>query len=244
MSRHALWWALTLPLLPVLLPLAWHARRTTVRLPVARGDAHGVAGEAFAAEPLRLLLIGESTVAGVGVTHLDQALAACLASALAAHLQRPVSWRALGENGITAVQACERLLPQALAEPVDLALLVFCVNDTTHLTSSARWQASMAAMAEALVGRGALVAFSAVPPLQHFHALPWLLRMPMGWRARLLDRELRALAGRLAAQHCALDLRFEVQYLAEDGYHPSALGYRQWAEGLAMHFSRLLQSRR
>lgn len=244
MSRHALWWALTLPLLPVLLPLAWHTRRTAVRLPVAQGDAHGVAGEAFAAEPLRLLLIGESTVAGVGVTHLDQALAACLASALAAHLQRPVSWRALGENGITAVQACERLLPQALAEPVDLALLVFGVNDTTHLTSSARWQASMAAMAEALVGRGALVAFSAVPPLQHFHALPWLLRMLMGWRARLLDRELRALAGRLAAQHCALDLRFEAQYLAEDGYHPSALGYRQWAEGLAVHFSRLLQPRR
>ena len=240
MSRHALWWALTLPLLPALLPLAWHTRRTAVRLPVAQGEAHGIAGEAFIAEPLRLLLIGESTVAGVGVTHLNQALAACLASALAARLQRPVSWRTLGENGITAVQACERLLPQALAEPADLALLVFGVNDTTHLTSSARWQASMATMATALAERGARVAFSAVPPLQHFHALPWLLRMLMGWRALLLDGELQVLAARLRAQHCALDLRFEAQYLAEDGYHPSALGYRQWADGLAVHVSRLL----
>ena len=33
--------------------------------------------------------------------------------------------------------------------------------------------------------------------------------------------------------HCVLDLPFEAHYLAEDGYHPSALGYRQWAAGLA-----------
>ncbi|MGQ7956604.1 SGNH/GDSL hydrolase family protein [Pseudomonas sp. SP16.1] len=233
MSRRALWWLATLSLLPLALPLALHTRRTALRLPVAQGEPAGMAAAHLPGEPLRLLLIGESTVAGVGVRSFDQALASCLAAALAERLGRPVRWRACGENGITAAQAHERLLPQGLAEPADLALLVFGVNDTTHLTSGARWMQALAGMADALNTRGCRVAFSAVPPLQHFSGLPWLLRLLMGWRASLLDRELRVLALGLGAQHCALDLPFEPHYLAEDGYHPSALGYRQWAAGLA-----------
>jgi lysophospholipase L1-like esterase len=239
-SRHALWWLATLPLLPLALPLALHTRRTALRLPVAEGEPCGIAAAHFPGQPLRLLLIGESTVAGVGVSHFEQSLASCLAAALAERLRRPVRWRACGENGITASQAHERLLPLALAEPADLALLVFGVNDTTHLTPSERWQQALAGMADALGERGCRVVFSGVPPLQHFTALPWLLRQLMGWRASLLDAELQGLAQRLGALHCRLDLPFEAHYLAEDGYHPSALGYRQWANGLAERLTPLL----
>lgn len=240
MSRHALWWALTLPLLPFVLPLALHARRTALRLPVAQGAPSAIAASELSGPPLSLLLIGESTVAGVGVSHLDQALAGCLAAALAVRLGRPVQWRAYGENGISATQACERLLPLALSEPVDLAVLVFGVNDTTALTSSARWKRALTHMTGALRGQGAQVALCAVPPLQHFTALPWLLRQLLGWRARLLDQELQVVALEVGALHCALDLPFEARYLAEDGYHPSALGYRQWGEGLAARLIPLL----
>lgn len=241
MSRLALWWLAALPLLPLALPLALHTRRTAVRLPVAQGDPVGVSAADFPGEPLRLLLIGESTVAGVGVQGFDQSLASCLAAALARRLERPVHWRAYGENGITADQACECLLPQALDESADLALLVFGVNDTTHLTSAARWRQALARMAADLSAQGACVAFSAVPPLQHFAALPWLLRQLLGWRASLLDDELQALTRRVGALHCALDLPFEAHYLAADGYHPSAQGYRVWADGLAARLSPLLQ---
>ncbi|WP_296271668.1 SGNH/GDSL hydrolase family protein [Pseudomonas sp. UBA6323] len=241
MSRHALWWLATLPLLPLALPLALHTRRTALRLPVAQGEPSGIAAAHLPGEPFRLLLIGESTVAGVGVTRFDQSLASCLAATLAERLGRPVRWRACGENGITVAQAHERLLPLGLAEPADLALLVFGVNDTTGLTASRRWLQALTAMADALAARGCLVAFSAVPPLQHFSALPWLLRQLMGWRARLLDGELQNLAQRLGAMHCALELPFEAHYLAEDGYHPSALGYRQWAAGLAERLTPFLQ---
>lgn len=241
MSRQALWWWLaTVPLLPLVLPLALHTRRTALRLPVAQGEPSGIAAVHLPGEPLRLLLLGESTVAGVGVTHYEQSLAACLAAALAERLGRPVRWCACGENGITAVQAHERLLSQALSEPADLALLVFGVNDTTHLTPSKCWVKALAGMARALSGQGCRVAFSAVPPLQHFSALPWLLRQLMGWRARLLDQALQQVAQELGALHCALDLPFEAHYLAEDGYHPSALGYRCWGEGLAARVSPLL----
>ena len=228
----AAWWLCSLLLAPLLLPLAWLTRRRALCLPVAGGEPQGLV-EGGGGEPLRLLVLGESPVAGVGVARHSEALAAQLAACLAQGLRRPVSWQALGENGIRAEQACQRLLPGMPAQPVDILLLVFGVNDTTHPGSLRRWLAAMRQLAEQGEQQGALVAISAVPPLQHFSALPWLLRQWLGWRGWLLDRGLRGLAQRHGWLHCAVALGFSADYLARDGYHPSALGYRQWARGLA-----------
>lgn len=232
--RAYAWWLGLALLAPIALPMAVHTRRNALRLPPARGPLNGVVGVDLPGEPLRLLVLGESTVVGVGVDELHAALVGQLAATLAARSGRPVAWLACGENGITAAQAHERLLPQVLDQPFDLALLVFGVNDTTHLTSLPRWEAALGSMAQALTARGARVAFSSVPPLQHFTALPWLLRRLLGMRAALLDACLRRLATRQGAGHHAVELEFSAEYLARDGYHPSALGYRVWAEGLAL----------
>lgn len=237
------WWLLALPLLPVLLPMALYTRRTALRLPEAGGPQQGLSGAALAGTPLRLLLLGESTVAGVGVDCQEQALAGQLALALVEQQRCAVAWQACGENGITVTQAQQRLLPQGLAAPVDLVLLVFGVNDTTHLSSLRAWRQALAQMTRTLQAHGALVAFTSVPPLQHFAALPWLLRQMLGLRGALLDWHLRRLAEQLGARHCAVELEFTREYLAIDGYHPSALGYRVWAQGLAPQLKPLLRSR-
>jgi lysophospholipase L1-like esterase len=230
------WWAAALPLLPLVLPMAVHTRRTALRLAPAAGPERGLAGGALEGEPLRLLLIGESTVAGVGASCLDFALAGQLAAALAVRLGRPVVWRACGENGITAGEALQRLLPQVADEPADLVLLVFGVNDTTHFSSSRSWRKSLESLARHFAGRGVRVLLAGVPPLQHFSALPWLLRQLLGWRARLLDRQLHDLAEREGLGCCATRLEMRPEFLALDGYHPSTLGYRVWGESLADWF--------
>lgn len=231
--RLGLWWVLLLMSLPLTLPQALYTRRTALRLPPAAGAQRGVAGCASGREPLRLLLIGESTVAGVGVEAQESALAGCLAQALAQRLGRPVAWRACGENGITAGQACQNLLPLALAEPADLVLLVFGVNDTTHLSSLSAWRSALRQLCRELGAQGAQVVFTGVPPIQHFSALPWLLRRLLGWRALLLDETLAEISREEGAAHVRLGLNCSPEYLARDGYHPSALGYRVWADGLA-----------
>lgn len=230
------WWAAALPLLPLALPMAVHTRRTALRLAPAAGPERGLAGGELDGKPLRLLLIGESTVAGVGASCLDFALAGQMAAALSSRLGRPVAWRACGENGITAGEALERLLPLVADEPADLVLLVFGVNDTTHFSSSHSWQDSLTGLARHFVERGAQVALAGVPPLQHFSALPWLLRQLLGWRASLLDRQLHALAERERLACCATRLEMRPGFLALDGYHPSPLGYRVWGESLADWF--------
>lgn len=235
--RGLLWWLAALPLLPLAVPLAILTRCTALRLVPAAGPRCGVVGADLPGEPLRLLLLGESTVVGVGAGCLQHALVGRLAQALAARHGRPVQWRACGENGISVTQACERLLPQVLDERVDLALLVFGVNDTTALTSMRRWQSSLALMADELAARGARVAFCGVPPLQHFTALPWLLRRLLGVRAALLDVRLRRIAEHSGAGYYPLSLQFSAEYLALDGFHPSSLGCRVWAQSLAAELS-------
>jgi lysophospholipase L1-like esterase len=172
-------------------------------------------------------------VAGVGVDSQQDALAGQFARQLAEQLQRPVAWQALGENGITAFEALERLLPQVAGQHFDLVLLVFGVNDTTHFSSGRRWRAALEGLAQAFATSDGSVAFTAVPPIQHFAALPWLLRNMLGWRAALLDQQLAEVATRLASGHCRVTLDFAPEYMARDGYHPSALGYRVWAENLS-----------
>lgn len=242
--RAGFWWLGLALLSPLVVPQALYSRRRALRLPPAEGARQGLATAGQVGVPLRLLVLGESTVVGVGVNSLQAALVGQLAEALAQRCGRPVVWRACGENGITAEQACMRLLPQVLDQPFDLALLVFGVNDTTHLTPLSRWEAALGGMAEALAAGGARVAFSGVPPLQHFSALPWLLRRLLGVRGALLDQCLRQLATRLGAGHHRVELEFSGDYLARDGYHPSALGYRVWAEALAVRLATSLASAR
>jgi lysophospholipase L1-like esterase len=225
------WWLLFGITLPVLLPQALFAKRRAIRLEPASGPQAGIAG-GTEGKPLRLLLVGESTVAGVGVSSQQEALAGQLAGQLAAQIQRPIVWQALGENGITAGEAVQRLLPQVAGQQFDLVLLVFGVNDTTHFSSRSRWQTALVSLAGAFAAADCRVAFTAVPPMQHFSALPWLLRRMLGWRASLLDLQLGEVAAQLSASHCRVTLEFTPAYMANDGYHPSALGYRVWAEGL------------
>ena len=89
-----------LPLLPV---LHWQGRRTrarVVRLPEPDDDSRGVV-EGGAEPALRLLMVGESPVAGVGVQSYRQSIAAQTAQALSKRLARPVCWQAIGKNGAT-----------------------------------------------------------------------------------------------------------------------------------------------
>lgn len=174
------WWAAALPLLPLAVPLAIRTRRRALRLAPAAGPREGLVGGSGAEEPLRLLLFGESTVAGVGASCLDYALAGRLAAALGERLRRPVAWQALGENGITSGEARERLLPQVAGRFFDQVILVFGVNDTTSLRSLERWRADCAALIDGFQAAGAQVTCTAVPPLQHFSALPGLLRALLG----------------------------------------------------------------
>jgi lysophospholipase L1-like esterase len=219
---------------PLLAAQGRAVRRNTPQLAGAAGPTAGLVGGP--APALRLLVLGESTAAGVGAATHAEGLSGQLAAALAAQLGRAVAWHAAGQIGATASAVRRQLVPALAPEPVDATLLALGVNDSLRLRNPRRWASDLTALIAALRARvgPAPVFLAAVPPMGRFPALPQPLRAALGLRARLLDATAAALAPRLeAVTHLPLTLPVTREQFCADGFHPGPAGYQQWAELLA-----------
>ena len=199
-------------------------------LPEAEGPFEGVVGEG---DPLSLAVVGESTAAGVGVERQHDALAFCLARALARKQSRSVRVQVVGRNGATLRETRDDLVPR-LVLPCDAVLVVTGVNDTLHLTRGRTWSAELRAVVEHLEARGVRqVVFSSIPPLGALRSVPQPTRSAIGARAAYLDGIARTTCAALGAHHLSVRFDERAELVATDGFHPSALGYTEWAEALA-----------
>ncbi|MBX3227612.1 MAG: SGNH/GDSL hydrolase family protein [Labilithrix sp.] len=214
------------PVLPVAVAMGAHARRRMPSLPEAAGERGGaVAGDGAAFE---LAVLGESTAAGVGVGSQEEGLGFALARALRRHVRVQIA----GESGATVARVHE--LVSSLAFPVDAVVVAIGVNDTLELTRGRTWTRRVAALVRDLRARGAReVVVSGLPPLGAFRSLPQPTRSAVGARADYLDALLRRTCAALDARYVALNLPPREEYLARDGFHPSAAGYARWAETIA-----------
>ncbi|KAE8544013.1 SGNH/GDSL hydrolase family protein [Marinobacter nauticus] len=230
---HAPFWLTTALLFPVLLYQGKRTRRVTPRLPEATGDCAGQYGEG---EPVfRLLVLGESTAAGVGVESHAQGLASQLALQLHQRTGLCIGWSTFGVNGIR-LGALLDALGSADLPPADAVLLSMGVNDTTGFTPRFRFRRQLIQLRENLATRyQAPITLLSVPPMDKFSALPAPLRQVMGWRARQLDRVYQVLAARNPDdfRYLGYPTVSDPALLARDGYHPSDKGYRAIAQALA-----------
>jgi lysophospholipase L1-like esterase len=221
-------------LAPVLLRQGARVRERTPVLPEAAGDRSGRAGAAEGV-PLRLLVVGESTAAGVGVAHQRDGIAARLAAGIARRHGRPVTWAVSARTGATA-RATERELVRTVAGDQDLVVVILGVNDTVRLHSRRHWRGQLTRILDVLQSRlatGGHVVLAGVPDLGAFPALPQPLRAVLGWHARALDDELQSLASRRSGVVHVPSPELTDEAFAEDGFHPDADAYARWAHHLA-----------
>lgn len=222
-----------LPLLPVLILQGRRTRRSVPRLPEPTDKPSGQipGGDG---EPVKLLVIGESPVAGIGVATYQQSLAAMMARDLGRRSGRTVEWSAWGRNGATVADAIRDLLPLLPAQAVDIACIAFGVNDCTAFRRGHEWHSDMMRMLELIEQRISPrhIVLSGVPPLANFPALPWPLRAVLGLKASALDTALaRIAAARPDTSHAPLPTALaDSSLMATDGYHPSPAGCELWAE--------------
>jgi lysophospholipase L1-like esterase len=211
---------------PLLFMQGRRVRRVTPRLAEAAGPREGTAG---AGAPLRVLVLGDSAAAGVGVAAQRDALAGQLARALAA--SHRVSWKLLARTGLTAEALVDWLAAEP-AQPFDAAVTSLGVNDVTDGVSPARWRAAQAALVDLLATRFGVahVILSAVPPIERFPALPQPLAWYLGMRAKRLNATLAEWAAtqpRCTFLRVALPL--EPHLMAADGFHPGEAACATWA---------------
>ena len=223
--------AATIALAPLLAAQAYVLMRRTPRLPEAEGARQGVRGGAEA-PALRLLIIGDSSAAGVGAPTQDDALAGRLTAALAPRFH--LHWTLIARSGARTADAL-RWIARGL-EPADVVVTALGVNDVLRLTAPRRWAEEQARLRQALLeATGARhVYHSGVPPMGGFPIFPQPLRWALGQEARRLDSRLAAQAASAAtATHLAAPPLPTPDLFATDGMHPGPKGYTLWAGILA-----------
>lgn len=236
---------LTPPLLPVLLAQGYWVRKRTPRLPDAGAPREGTA--AGEGEPLKLIGLGESTVAGIGAATHETALTGQLALALGRDLKRTVNWLVVARSGINARKSLTELVPQLAGRRADVVLIALGVNDSIEFHTARRWALDIERLIEAVrseVG-DVLVLLAGVPPLDYFPALPQPLSFVLGARAAFLGKasvEIAKKMKRVVHVPFQIEKRGSRQLFCADGFHPSELGYSLWAEQLAEGFVRFADS--
>ncbi|MFZ4552416.1 MAG: SGNH/GDSL hydrolase family protein [Aquabacterium sp.] len=221
---------ITLVLAPCLLAQGRWVRRMTPVLPEPDGPREGVIGRG---RPLRVLILGDSSAAGVGAAHQDEALSGQLSRALAPCFAVQWSLQACTGHQIKDVMAAVRLLPP---KPWDVVVVAVGVNDATGMTRLSAWLDGLSTLRTQLRQRhgASCLVWSALPPVHHFPALPQPLRWYLGRCARRLEQALRTWVAR--HDDCVVaDVNFpmDLRYMATDGFHPGPLAYAAWGQALA-----------
>ena len=238
--RHLVWAFTKLTLSPLLVAQGLRTRKRALELPEAAGPRDGVIGEAVAGEqPLRLLILGDSSAAGVGAATQDEALAGHLVRELARHAGRPVAWQLVARTGLTTHGALTWVQAEP-PRPCDVVLVVLGVNDVLAQVPPARAVSERETLWSLLRDRCApqLFVWAAAPPLEHFPLLPWPLRSVLGNDARQINRAQSHWASERGIVHLELpdqlaDGQLAVSEMAEDGFHPTPALYARWGARVA-----------
>jgi lysophospholipase L1-like esterase len=232
---------------PVLLMQARQLRRTALRLPEAAGPRCGIEGLQDTGQPaLRILIVGDSTAAGVGVDDQAQALARPVAQLLAIKLGRSVAWQLVAKSGVNTEESLAFLRENELG-PTDFLVTALGTNDVTSQRPPRQFLRDYRQLVEEVRRRTGAIGLvtTGLPPLQIVPAAQHPLRWYLGRYAARLDRILRRWISQDAtARYISLDWAARPHELARDGFHPGALQYRHWAELVSEQIVDLLARRR
>lgn len=234
MFRHALFWSA----FPWVLPQALWVKKTATRFPGAQGNNHGRIGEG---EPFSLLAVGDSIAAGVGADTFKQALVGQLARSLSRRYVRNVNWHALGLIGATTQTVRERLIQRIPTESFDLMVVSAGVNDVTALTRLSVYEQQLRSLLATLHAHSpnAIIVLNGLPPMHEFPLLPQPLRAVIGLRSRMLESVVkRVSADHAFVVHVPIVINPDPAFFAQDGYHPSASGYAEFARAIADRLER------
>lgn len=222
--------AAMLALSPVLLCQGKYVRRVTPRLPEAGGPRSGESGSGI---PLRLLVLGDSAAAGVGVNTQQEALAGHLAKRLEERFR--VFWKVEAQTGATTRSTIARLNTVS-PEQFNAVAISLGVNEVTCGRRVRTWLAELDELAGLLRGKFGVqrMFWSGVPAMHQFPSLPQPLNWYLGSRARLLDSVLQSWAQPQSdCEFIAAPASNYASLMASDGFHPGPKVYELWGAEIA-----------
>lgn len=191
--------------------------------------------------PLEMVMLGDSTVAGLGAEKVEDSLVFQTAQRVADQIGRPVHARGRGVSGAVAADVRDDQIPRIDA-PVDVVVIVIGSNDVTHLTPP--WQFDDLTRSMLLAAQraapGATVVLGGIPLFGEADALDRPLRDVVNGYASVLRRVQRDAAESVdGAIFTNIAVEASPRFvgvpnaMSSDGFHPAPVGYGFWADALA-----------
>ncbi|RZS97233.1 SGNH/GDSL hydrolase family protein [Cecembia calidifontis] len=178
-----------------------------------------------------LLIIGESTAAGVGASRKEKTYAYQIHQLL----QEDFSVYNLGKNGLKA-DRLKRLLvhgKQELPSGFHSAIVLIGANDCFKFTPPSKFRRELKDFFHLLertykIGK---IIVPSIPPVNQVPALPGIIRFFLGWHRIMLVREINSLLKEnKKLVYLPINPKFPKEFFAADGIHPSDHGYQKMAE--------------
>ena len=235
--RYLIGAAAIAPISPFLLLQGQITRWKVGLLPDAEGDRHGIVGAG--PNPAKLFVIGESTVAGLGARRHELALAGQFAVQLNRHIQRPVEWRVLGKNGVTARRTIDELVPQMPRVTFDYILVGLGGNDVMTLSSPVKWRRDMLELLGILRLRNpeAIIFISNCPMIILSPIMPEPIKTILWQLSQMHDKNIREFTRDLdRVFYYPQPVDVELEGFFADGIHPSEQGYADWSAAMMKYF--------
>ena len=186
---------------------------------------------------LDLVVLGDSTAAGVGAGTPAHAYPTLLARRLAQDGRR-VRLTVLGASGARVKDVLVEQAPAAGALSPDLIFVGIGANDTTHLTPLREVSADMGGVLDLLLKSGATVVVAGAPDMRA-ETFWEPLRSITGWRGRRVADVIEAEARSRGVAVVPLAERTGSffgadpdEHYSADLFHPSPRGYERWADAI------------
>lgn len=226
------------PIAPLLFLQGQITRWKVGLLPDAAGAREGTVGSGDGTA--KLWVMGESTVAGLGARDHEHALAGRFAKDLSEYLKRPVNWKVLGKNGVTARQTIDELLPQMPDEQFDYILLGVGGNDVMKLSSPVKWRRDMLELLALLRKRqpDAVIFISNCPMIIISPVIPEPSKSLLWQLSRMHDENIKEFTGDMnRVVYYPQPVGVKLDGFFADGIHPSEQGYADWARAMMEYFT-------
>ncbi len=236
---------LSVPLLPI---MYFQGKRVKASVPVLP-EAIGLNGVSNADqdESLRIITIGESTIAGVGVETHEEGFTGTLANEIAKKLNVKVPWQVYAKKGYTAKRVLANIIPEIKAKKADLIVIGLGANDAFTLNTPTKWARNVKELIQSLKSKfpNTPIVFINMPPIKEFPAFTKTLKFTMGNLVEIFGTELEKITkefDQVFYYSRKLSLKDWLERLKvqgsradffSDGVHPSKLTYQTWAKDFA-----------
>jgi lysophospholipase L1-like esterase len=243
--KYVLGMIITIPLVPLLYFQGKKIKKNVPRLP----EAIGTKGSTSIAsnKVLRMLTIGESTIAGVGVTTHQEGFTGSLAKELASQLNVDIDWAVYAKSGYTAKKVCEKLIETISEQSIAIIVIGLGGNDAFELNSPKKWNRDVRALIKSiqLKFKGVPIIFTNMPPIKEFPAFTGLIKFTIGNLVTILGNELEKVVKDFDAVYYytrpvssvdlikRYNLKIKESDFFSDGVHPSRITYQIWAKDIS-----------